>query len=79
MSLRHALDASCVARSPARGGVLYTGQMRMVGGKLQTTSIDVYLALEHCEAGDLHALQGQMSTSEVRDALMQQCLHEHGG
>jgi serine/threonine protein kinase len=52
----------------------------MVNGKLQSSSIDVYLALEHC-ATDLHALQGQMEPAMVKQLMQQlisgvQYLHE---
>jgi serine/threonine protein kinase len=47
------------------------GAMRMIHGKLQSSSIDVYLALEHCAAGDLHALQGQMAPAMVQSLLSQ--------
>jgi mitogen-activated protein kinase 1/3 len=53
----------------------------MIAGKMQNTSIDVYLALELCEAGDLHAFKGQMSPSLIQRLLAQilsgvQYLHE---
>lgn len=43
----------------------------MVGGKLQTSSIDVYLALEFCAGGDLHALRGQMTAQQIRHLIAQ--------
>jgi serine/threonine protein kinase len=45
--------------------------MRLVQGKLQHTSIDVYLALELCTAGDLHALKGQMTAKQIQQLIAQ--------
>ena len=47
------------------------GAVRLVGGKMVATSLDVYIALEHCEAGDLHALQGQLTAAQIRSFLRQ--------
>ncbi len=37
------------------------GQCRLVNGKLVNISIDVYIAMEFAEGGDLFHLKGQMS------------------
>lgn len=46
----------------------------MINGKLQTSSIDVYLALEFCAGGDLHALRGQMTAAQIRQLIAQTVL-----
>lgn len=47
--------------------------MKMVGGKLVRSGIDVYLVMEHCGGGDLHELRGQLTASQIR-SLMHQLL-----
>lgn len=47
------------------------GKLKMVKGELVSCSMDVYLALEYCGAGDLHEMTGQLSRSEVRDIMWQ--------
>jgi serine/threonine protein kinase len=49
------------------------GAMKMVNGKLTSVSVDVYLALEYCDGGDLHVLKGQLSASQIQ-SLMHQLL-----
>lgn len=43
----------------------------MVNGKLQSTSLDLYLALEFCNGGDLFDLKGQLSADEVKWVMWQ--------
>ena len=50
---------------------------------LRSTSIDVYLAFECAEGGDVFALRGQLSGKEVRGLVQQaaeatRCLHSVG-
>ena len=59
---------NCCAETDA---LLHAGSLRMINGKLQSSSIDVYLALEFCEAGDLHALRGQMTPAMVQHLVGQ--------
>lgn len=49
------------------------GRLTLVDGQLQSSSIDVYLALEYCNGGDLHALMGQLSEAQIQ-SLMHQLL-----
>ncbi|KFM24195.1 Mitogen-activated protein kinase 14 [Auxenochlorella protothecoides] len=53
-----------------------TGQCRLVGGKLVSLSVDMYIAMEYAECGDLFHLRGQLSGEEVRSLMRQmlQCL-----
>jgi len=39
-----------------------TGQCRLIGGKLVNLSVDVYIAMELADGGDLFHLRGQMSS-----------------
>lgn len=53
------------------------------GGALVPTSLDLYLALEFCEQGDLFHLKGQLSELEVKTIMVQllsavQYLHRNG-
>lgn len=48
-----------------------TGQCRMVGGRLVHTSIDLYLALEYADGGDLFHMRGQLSAEEATSLLWQ--------
>ncbi|KAI8472325.1 MAG: kinase-like domain-containing protein [Monoraphidium minutum] len=52
-------------------------------GALVPTSLDLYLALEFCDQGDLFHLRGQISESDVKSIMFQllqalQYLHENG-
>lgn len=49
------------------------GRMKLVGGKLVRSGIDVYLVMEHCGGGDLHELRGQLTAGQIR-SLMHQLL-----
>lgn len=40
-------------------------------GRLQPTSIDLYLVTEFCELGDLFHLKGQLSEVDVRSLMFQ--------
>lgn len=42
-----------------------------MNGTLQSSSIDVYLALEYCDGGDLHALKGQLSSTQIQNLMNQ--------
>ena len=48
-----------------------TGACHTVGGRLVADSLDLYLATEYMEGGDLFSLQGQLSAGEVRDLMWQ--------
>lgn len=48
-----------------------TGQCRLIGGKLVNLSVDVYIAMELADGGDLFHLRGQMSGEEVRSLVWQ--------
>lgn len=39
-----------------------TGQCRLIGGRLVNLSVDVYIAMELADGGDLFHLRGQMSS-----------------
>ena len=45
--------------------------MRLVKGELQYVSIDLYLALEFCNSGDLYSLRGHLTSTEVADVMWQ--------
>lgn len=60
-----------VSRSVDLNLLRSAGRLRMVQGELVSCSMDVYLALEHCGAGDLHQLTGQLSPGEIRDVMWQ--------
>ena len=51
-----------------------TGQYRMVGGKLMCCSLDLYIATEYAQGGDLFHMMGQLSGEEVV-SIMWQLLH----
>eukprot|EP01025_Chloroclados_australasicus_P011969 TRINITY_DN15414_c0_g1_i1.p1 TRINITY_DN15414_c0_g1~~TRINITY_DN15414_c0_g1_i1.p1 ORF type:complete len:213 (+),score=21.57 TRINITY_DN15414_c0_g1_i1:178-816(+) len=48
-----------------------TGKLKFQGGKLVPTSIDLYLALEYANGGDLFHLKGQLSEQDVKHMLWQ--------
>ncbi|KAL4424747.1 hypothetical protein ABPG77_000090 [Micractinium sp. CCAP 211/92] len=48
-----------------------TGQCRLIGGKLVNLSVDVYIAMELADGGDLFHLRGQMSSDEVKSLMWQ--------
>lgn len=50
-----------------------SGPLKMVNGSLVSSSLDVYIAMELAQEGDIFNLRGQMSEDEVR-ALMWQML-----
>ena len=41
------------------------GQCRLIGGKLVHTAMDLYIATEYAEGGDLYSLKGQLSEAQV--------------
>jgi mitogen-activated protein kinase 1/3 len=47
------------------------GRFTLVNGVLQSSSIDVYLVLEYCNGGDLHALKGQLSSAQIQSLMHQ--------
>ncbi|WIA12477.1 hypothetical protein OEZ85_012512 [Tetradesmus obliquus] len=60
-----------------------TGRYMYRKGALVPTSLDLYLALEFCDQGDLYHMRGQLSESEVRAIMLQlltavQYLHRNG-
>eukprot|EP01026_Neomeris_dumetosa_P018711 TRINITY_DN1737_c0_g1_i7.p1 TRINITY_DN1737_c0_g1~~TRINITY_DN1737_c0_g1_i7.p1 ORF type:complete len:396 (+),score=38.93 TRINITY_DN1737_c0_g1_i7:320-1507(+) len=48
-----------------------TGRLKFQGGKLVPTSIDLYLALEYANGGDLFHLKGQLTEQEVKHMMWQ--------
>ncbi|KAL4422575.1 hypothetical protein ABPG75_008772 [Micractinium tetrahymenae] len=48
-----------------------TGQCRLIRGKLVNLSVDVYIAMELADGGDLFHLRGQMSSDEVKSLMWQ--------
>jgi mitogen-activated protein kinase 1/3 len=48
-----------------------TGQCRLVNGKLVNLSIDLYIATEYANGGDLFHMMGQLSQEEVASILWQ--------
>eukprot|EP00887_Chlorella_sp_A99_P000345 scaffold13.g345.t1 len=48
-----------------------TGQCRLVRGQLVHISIDVYIAMEYADGGDLFHLRGQLSEEEVKSLMWQ--------
>jgi mitogen-activated protein kinase 1/3 len=48
-----------------------TGQCRLIGGKLVNLSVDVYIAMELADGGDLFHVRGQMSADEVKGLMWQ--------
>ena len=48
-----------------------TGSCRLVNGRLVSSSIDLYLATEYAQAGDLFHIRGQLSEDEVRSLMWQ--------
>lgn len=48
-----------------------TGQCRLVNGKLINLSIDLYIATEYANGGDLFHMMGQLSQEEVASILWQ--------
>lgn len=48
-----------------------TGQCRLVKGKLVNLSVDVYIAMELADGGDLFHTRGQMSADEVKSLMWQ--------
>ncbi|PSC67989.1 Mitogen-activated kinase 14 isoform A [Micractinium conductrix] len=48
-----------------------TGQCRLIKGKLVNLSVDVYIAMELADGGDLFHLRGQMSADEVKSLMWQ--------
>jgi len=59
-----------------------TGACRMVGGRLISESLDVYIAMEPCIDGDLFALQGQLDRKTIVGLMHQllsvlHYLHDH--
>ena len=60
-----------------------TGRYVYRRGRLTATSIDLYLATEYCDRGDLFGLRGQLSEAEARGVVAQllsavRYLHAHG-
>eukprot|EP00879_Flechtneria_rotunda_P008475 GHRR01008879.1.p1 GENE.GHRR01008879.1~~GHRR01008879.1.p1 ORF type:complete len:383 (+),score=100.07 GHRR01008879.1:588-1736(+) len=60
-----------------------TGRYVYRKGSLVSTSLDLYLALEYCDQGDLFHLRGQLSELEVKTIMLQllsavQYLHRNG-
>jgi mitogen-activated protein kinase 1/3 len=60
-----------------------TGRLIYRAGGLVPASLDLYLALEYCDQGDLFHLKGQISEDEVRSVMYQllqalQYLHANG-
>ncbi|QDZ25586.1 serine/threonine protein kinase [Chloropicon primus] len=60
-----------------------TGKWKMVGGKLVTDSVDLYLVLEYIDGGDLFHMSDQLNDSEVKHIIDQlllavQFLHSSG-
>ncbi|GBF88001.1 Map2 kinase [Raphidocelis subcapitata] len=60
-----------------------TGRCVFRRGKLVPTSLDLYLALEYCDQGDLFHLRGQVGEAEVRSVMYQllqalRYLHDNG-
>lgn len=60
-----------------------TGRYMYKGGQLVPTSLELYLALEYCDQGDLFHLKGQLSEAEVKVMMLQllsavQYLHANG-
>lgn len=48
-----------------------TGQCRMINGRLVNTSIDLYIAMEFADGGDLFHMRGQLAPEEVTSLLWQ--------
>jgi len=48
-----------------------TGPFRMIRGKLQSASLDVYISTEFAEGGDLYGLRGQLTEGEVAQLMAQ--------
>jgi mitogen-activated protein kinase 1/3 len=60
-----------------------TGRWKMVGGKLVTDSVDLYLVMEYIDGGDLFHLAAQLNEQEVKNIMDQlllatQFLHSCG-
>ena len=45
------------------------GQCRLIGGKLVHTAVDLYIATEYAEGGDLYSLKGNLSEGQVSGIL----------
>lgn len=45
------------------------GQCRLIGGRLVHTAVDLYMATEFAEGGDLYSLKGQLSEGQVTAML----------
>jgi serine/threonine protein kinase len=43
----------------------------MVGGKLRSSSLDVYISMEYAEGGDLYSMRGQLTEGEVAQLMAQ--------
>ena len=52
----------------------FAGPYRYRNGRLESTSLDVFIAMEFADGGDLFSFRGQLSGDEVR-LLMWQLLH----
>ncbi|MEW5311574.1 MAG: hypothetical protein WDW38_003281 [Sanguina aurantia] len=48
-----------------------TGRLLYRGGKLVNMSVDIYMALEYCEAGDLFNMRGQLPEDDAKQLLWQ--------
>jgi mitogen-activated protein kinase 1/3 len=70
--MRRAAHPNLVALRDAFVRPSSAGQrMRLVGGRLEASSLDLYLSSEFCGGGDLFHVRGQLSRGEARALLWQ--------